>query len=131
MNPEVMKPEVPRALPQESEKPVSSFGTRLGKTQHADCPPDPEHPPPARVSFRLEGALLDRDSEPSDQPRDLVQFVGIAILDRLRKPDEALVIAHRRHLARNDRRRWLNVIKLEIRHQVTFAESILGSVVGE
>ena len=48
--------------------------------------------------------LLDRNREPPDQPRNLVQLVGILILNGLRKPNKAFVIAHRGSVARNDRR---------------------------
>jgi hypothetical protein len=128
-----MNPEVERALPRESEKPVSSLvqGSAKRNMPIAHLTRRIHRQPPTGVAFRLEGDLLDRNGEPSDQPRNLVQFVSTAILDRLRKPDEAFVIAHRGHVARNDRRRWLHVIKPEVWHRVTSAKSIVGSVVGE
>ena len=53
-------------------------------------------PAVARDSLAMECDLFDGNSEPTDQPRDLVQIFGIVILDRLRQPNEAFVVAHRR-----------------------------------
>jgi hypothetical protein len=46
--------------------------------------------------------LLDRDRQPGDQPRHLVQSFGIVILDGPCKTGEAFVVAHRWHIAWHD-----------------------------
>jgi hypothetical protein len=48
--------------------------------------------------------LLDRDRQPGDQPRHFVELFGIVIPDRPRKAGETFVVAHRWHIARDDRR---------------------------
>src|ERR1700694_159304 len=63
--------------------------------------------------------LLDRNREPPDQPRNLVQLLGILVLKGLRKPDEAFVIAHRGHVARHDRRHRPQESGQEIWHRIT------------
>jgi hypothetical protein len=57
----------------------------------------------ARLSVR-ESDLFDRDREPRDQPRDLVQVVGIVFFDRLGKPNQALIVAQRGDIAWHDGR---------------------------
>jgi hypothetical protein len=59
---------------------------------------------PLAALFGLDCDLFDGNGEPPDQPRNLVQLVGILILNGLRKPNKAFVIAHRGSVARNDRR---------------------------
>jgi hypothetical protein len=98
--------------------------------------PRADDPPAAAVTIGLECDLFDRDGEPSDQPRNLLQSLGIAIFDRLRKPDEAFVVAHRGHVARNNRRHGLHEIGLheiamKIGHRITSAESGSRGVAGE
>jgi hypothetical protein len=61
--------------------------------------------------------LLDRDRQASNQPRHFVELSGITILDRPRKPGETFVVAHRWHIAWNDRR--YRAIELNDRHQIT------------
>ena len=68
--------------------------------------------PGAEVASRLahdKGRLLDRDGEPRDQPRHLVEMRGIMIFNGLREPKQALVVAHGGNIAWDDRRRpaWL------------------------
>jgi hypothetical protein len=44
--------------------------------------------------------LFDRDRKPADQPRNLVQILGIVMLKGLRQPGQAFVIAHGGGVAR-------------------------------
>ena len=76
------------------------FGTTFAKTQHADDASRSRRS--ARNFIDLESDLLDRNREPPDQPRNLVQMLGIVIPDGLREPNEAFVIAQRGYVARND-----------------------------
>src|SRR6202040_4260788 len=78
------------------------FGTGPAKTQHADGAPQGGGDAP--LPRWLKSDLFDDNRKPSDQPCDLVQLLGILRLNGLRKPSEALVIAHRGHVAWNDRR---------------------------
>jgi hypothetical protein len=48
--------------------------------------------------------LLDRDRQASDQPRHFVELSGIMIFERPRKTGETFVVAHRWHIAWDDRR---------------------------
>jgi hypothetical protein len=89
-------------LPGWKQKTVPSFGARLDKTQHTDCAGL------SVFSVWFEDALFDRNGEPSDQLRDLVQLRRIAVLDSPRKPDETFIVAHGRYVARNDRRNRLS-----------------------
>jgi hypothetical protein len=73
----------------------------------------------ARNAFGFEGDLFDRDREPSDQPRHLVQLIGIVIRDRLCQPNETFVIAHGGNFAGNDRWRRLQEISLDSWHLTT------------
>jgi hypothetical protein len=61
--------------------------------------------------------LLDRDRQASDQPRHFIELSGIMILDRARKTGETFVVAHRWHIAWDDRR--YRAIELNDRHQIT------------
>jgi hypothetical protein len=63
------------------------------------------------------GQLLDGDRQASDQPCHFVELSGIMILDRPRKTGETFVVAHRRHIAWDDRR--YRAIELNDRHQIT------------
>jgi hypothetical protein len=47
--------------------------------------------------------LLDRNGEPSDQARHLIELIGIMVLDRARKAREAFIVAHQRHGSGYDR----------------------------
>ena len=76
-------------------------------------------PPFTEKDFGAEYALFDRNREPPDQPRDLVQTIGIVVLDCLRKPNDTLVITHRWHVARHDRRHRPDEIGLEFWHRIT------------
>ena len=53
---------------------------------------------------RLGALLLDRDRQPGDQLRHFVESLGIMILDRPCQAGEAFVVAHRWHIAWDDRR---------------------------
>jgi hypothetical protein len=75
----------------------------LTKTQHGDCAAAAADPPSRRNNFSSECDLFDRNSEPPDQPRNLVQMAGIGILDRSREPSEAFIVAHRGNVAGNNR----------------------------
>src|SRR4051794_26764508 len=48
--------------------------------------------------------LLDRDHQAPDQPRHFVESSGVMIFQRPRKAGKTFVVAHRRHIARGDRR---------------------------
>jgi hypothetical protein len=61
----------------------------------------------------MEAGLFDCNSEPPDQPCDFVQ-IGIVTLDRLRQPNQAFVVAHRRYVARYDRRHRMDEIGLGV-----------------
>jgi hypothetical protein len=63
---------------------------------------------------RLRSIRFDGDGEPRDQPRNLVQMRGIMSLNGLRKPDQALVVAHRGYVARDDRGHRLFEISLDV-----------------
>jgi hypothetical protein len=67
--------------------------------------------------------LFDRHREPADQPRNLIQSLGIAILKGFCKPKQALIIAHGGNLARNDRRHGPYEIGLDVWHRITSGES--------
>ena len=75
--------------------------------------------PVPRRPCGLECDLFDGNREPSDQPRNLVQQLGILRLKGLRKPGEALVIAHRGYLAWNDRRHRPHESGQQIWHRIT------------
>jgi hypothetical protein len=63
--------------------------------------------------------LFDRNREPSDQPRNLVQPLGILRLNGSRKPIEAFVIAHRGYVVWYDRRHRPHQNGQEIWHRIT------------
>jgi hypothetical protein len=84
----------------------------------------------AAALLGVECALFDGDGEPSDQPRHLVQLVGVMLLDGLRKPDEAFVVAHRRDVAGNDRGGVFDEIGLDVWHRITSAKSGTAEVRG-
>jgi hypothetical protein len=67
--------------------------------------------------------LFDRHREPADQPRNLIQSLGIAILKGFCKPKQALVIAHGGDVAWNDRRHGPYEIGLDVWHRITSGES--------
>jgi hypothetical protein len=67
----------------------------------------------------MESDLFDRNSEPPDQPRNLVQMLGIAILNRLREPDQAFVIAQDGDILWDDRRHRPSEIGLIVWHGMT------------
>src|ERR1700675_5029868 len=58
--------------------------------------------PLPRVESPGHAGLFDRHDQPPDQPRDFVQTVAVVIPHGLRKPNEALVVAHLGYFARND-----------------------------
>jgi hypothetical protein len=97
------------------------FGTRFAKTQHADGARRSRRS--ARHFIDLECDLLDRNREPPDQPRKLVQMLGIVIPDGLREPNEAFVIAHRGYVARNERRHRFPQIGQDTWHRITSMKS--------
>jgi hypothetical protein len=107
-----MGPEV--GLPGWKQKTEPSLEQGSEKRNTPIPPPYPRFPSGRKT-------LFDRDGESSDQPRDLVQLLGIAVLDNPRKPNETFVVAQGRLVARNDRRPGLHGIKLKICHQITFA----------
>ena len=43
--------------------------------------------------------LFDRHREPRNQPRNLIQMLGIMLLNGLRKPEKAFVVTHSRNIA--------------------------------
>ena len=61
--------------------------------------PVAEPPPEVR-----ESRLLDRHGEPGNQPRDLIQMLGIMLFNGLREPKQAFVVTHGGNVAWNDRR---------------------------
>jgi hypothetical protein len=63
--------------------------------------------------------LFDCDREPADQPRHLVQLLGIPVLNGAGKPNKAFVIAHRGYVAGNDRRHRPYEIGLDVWHRIT------------
>src|SRR4051794_27010168 len=67
--------------------------------------------------IRRVSRLLDRDRQASDQPRHFVELSGIMMFDRTRKTSDTFVIAHRRHIARDDR--GYRTRGLNDRHQIT------------
>jgi hypothetical protein len=69
------------------------FGTSFAKRQHGYRASHSLQFLPFAAPYDLESDLFDRDSEPPDQPRNLLQMRGILIPDDVRKPSEAFVIA--------------------------------------
>ena len=63
--------QVERTLPREELKTGAIFGTRSAKTQHDDCAAANCAATSTELRF---GTLFDRNGEPADQPRDLVQM---------------------------------------------------------
>src|SRR5437868_15460596 len=61
--------------------------------------PAAEPPPEAR-----ESRLLDRHGEAGDQPRDLIQVLGIMFFNGLREPKQAFVVTHGGNAAWDERR---------------------------
>jgi hypothetical protein len=121
-------------LPQERLKRTGSsgaiFGTSLAKTQHAGSAGRPVFRQTfARLSVR-ESDLFDRDGEPRDQPRDLVQMVRIVRFDCLGKPDEALVVTQRGDVAWHDGRHWFHQ-NGQVWHGITSGNPALPSFAGE
>ena len=47
----------------------------------------------------VEGTLFDRDGEPADQPRHLVQVLGIMLFNGLREPTQTFVVAQGRDMS--------------------------------
>jgi hypothetical protein len=69
---------------------------------------------------RMQSPLFDRDRQSPDQPRDLVQLSGVMVLNRPCEPGQALIVAHRRHIVRHDRRyRVIGAIGMKDWHQIT------------
>jgi hypothetical protein len=97
------------------------FGTRFAKTQHANGASRSRRS--ARNFIDLECDLLDRNREPPDQPRNLVQMLGIVIPDGLCEPNEAFVIAHRGYVVRNHRWHRFPQIGQDISHRITSMKS--------
>ncbi len=78
---------------------------------------------------RAGGRLFDRHGEPGDQPRDLVQMLGIMLFNGLREPKQAFVVTHGGNVAWNDRRYravsgrsagWHQIRSHETRHDRAF-----------
>jgi hypothetical protein len=68
----------------------------------------------------MQRRLFDRDRQSPDQPRDFVQLSGVMVLNRPCEPDQAFVVAHRRHIVRHDRRyRVIGAIGKKDWHQIT------------
>jgi hypothetical protein len=86
--------------------------------RNADARVKAGDPPVSRGQPGLKCDLFDRNREPSDQPRNLVQPLGILRLYGLRKPDEAFVIAHLGHVAWYDRRHRPHESAQEIWHRI-------------
>jgi hypothetical protein len=63
--------------------------------------------------------LFDRDGKPADQPRCLIETLGIVLFDDLRKAPEAFIVAHGRDIARDDRGRSFRYLGIEDRHGIT------------
>ncbi|HEY2894375.1 MAG TPA: hypothetical protein VGJ16_09195, partial [Pirellulales bacterium] len=77
--------------------------------------------------------LFDGHREPSDQLREFIEMLGIVVLDGLREPEQAFVVAQQRHIAWHDRGRGLHRIahghQIDLGHLVTLSrESGIGSV---
>ena len=62
-------------------------------------------------------ALLDRDGQSRDQPRDFIELIVVVVSDGACEPNETLLIAHRRCIPRDDR--WYRVIAMDDWHQIT------------
>jgi hypothetical protein len=80
-----------------------------------------------------ESDLFDRNREPPDQPCNLVQTLGIVILDGLCEPNEAFLIAHRGDVVWDDGRHRSHQIGLGVWHRnhLNGSNPALPSVVGE
>ena len=76
-----------------------------------------------------ESRLFDRHGEPGDQPRDLVEMLGIMRFNGLREPTQAFVVTQGGNVAWNDRRHravqvdysgWHRISSHETRHDRAF-----------
>src|SRR5258708_24901610 len=72
-----------------------------------------------RTLSGLDCDLFDRNREPSDQPRNLVQLLGILRLNGLGKQGETLVIAHRGYVIWHDRRHRPDESGQQVWHRIT------------
>jgi hypothetical protein len=73
--------------------------------------------------------LLDRDREACDQPRHFVELSGVMILQRPRKTVETFVVAHRWHIAWDDRR--YRAFEMNDGHQILQSRTGEASIVPE
>jgi hypothetical protein len=67
----------------------------------------------------MNATLFDCDGKASDQPGKFIQIDGVLPPDPLRKPDQALIVAHDGDVTGNDRRRCLYEIGLDVWHLVS------------
>ena len=74
---------------------------------------------PPRAASGSQYDLFDRNREPPDQPRNLVQMLGILIPDGLREPNDAFVIAHRGYVVWHHRRHRPYASGLDVWHRIT------------
>ena len=71
------------------------------RRQNATCAAPVAGP---RAGLVAESRLFDRHGEPADQPRDLIQMLGIMLFNGLREPKQAFVVTHGGNVAWDDRR---------------------------
>jgi hypothetical protein len=62
-------------------------------------------------------ALLDRDGQSRDQPRNFVELIVVVVFGGSCEPNQTLLIAHHGRIARDDR--WDRVIGMNDWHQIT------------
>jgi hypothetical protein len=74
-------------------------------------------PESGRQTIGCARRLLDRDRQPGDQLRHFVESFGVMVLDRPCKAGEAFVVAHRWHIAWDDR--GYRTLGLNDRHNIT------------
>src|SRR6266404_8132965 len=86
-------------------------------------------PPCRAAAVAKESRLLDRHGEPGDQPRNLIEMLGIMRFNGLREPKQAFVVAHGGNVAWDDRRYrayqvcrngWHRISSHETRHDRAF-----------
>jgi hypothetical protein len=90
-------------------------------TAIAQGKPAIRRPPRAASGSRYD--LFDRNREPPDQPRNLVQMLGILIPDGLREPNDAFVIAHRGYVVWDHRRHRPYASGQDVWHRITSSKS--------
>jgi hypothetical protein len=85
-------------------------------------------PPPVT----LESRLFDRHGEPGDQPRDLIQVLGIMRFNGLREPKQAFVVTHGGNVAWDDRRNRAYQVGRNGWHRISSRETPAGpSLLGD